>query len=101
MARQSCHDWLMFWLQALPVIAPLLTALLLLDYGRRVCRAGRREAESDEASTERREPRDITRPYPKRVIVGPDDERLTTCPVCGMEDPLFLDGGPWQANFFG
>ena len=51
---------------------------------------------------ERREPRDTTRPYPRdRWTVRPDDERLSVCPVCGMNDELFLDGGPDQGDLMG
>jgi hypothetical protein len=87
----------MFWLILGPLAFAALYHWLLLV---QPTRQGH-EAEAAKPAPERREPRDMTRPYPKRVIVGPDDERLTTCPVCGMEDPLFLDGGPWQASFFG
>ncbi len=45
------------------------------------------------AVTEKREPRDTARPYPKPADIGADDERLTVCPVCGMEDPIFLGAG--------
>lgn len=43
--------------------------------------------------TEKREPRDTTRPYPKPAGVNADDKRLPVCPVCGMEDPIFLGAG--------
>lgn len=64
----------------------------------------RRKAEAAEAAgpvPERREPYDLSRPYPKPDGSGEDDERLGTCPVCGMDDPLQLDGGLFQGDCLG
>lgn len=91
----------MYW----PALAPALFAVLLNVYVFLVRPArGRQKAARTEPpglAPERREPRDTSRPYPCSRDISPDDPRLAVCPVCGMEDPLFLDGGPTQTSFFG
>jgi hypothetical protein len=86
-----------------PMLAPLawmvITYLTLLRPARKRRRVARLEA--TKPAPERREPRDTSRPYPKPDSISPGDERLTVCPVCGMEDLLFLDGGPDQGDLMG
>jgi hypothetical protein len=93
----------LYWLAmgALACVSAMAGTVIALAREGRIGRFQNIRVAEPEPVPERREPRDMSRLYPKRVIVGPDDERLTTCPVCGMEDPLFLDGGPTQASFFG
>lgn len=91
----------MYW----PALAPALFAVLFNVYVFLVRPAqGRQKAKQTnppEQVSERREPRDLSRPYPKPADVGPDEEHLSVCPVCGMEDPLFLDGGPDTGELMG